>query len=46
MLKIISLSLVFNEKIVAVNKKLLKFLYDSGLEVSKVTSKIEIDSNM
>ena len=44
--KIISLSLVFNEKIVAVNKKLLKFLYDSGLEVSKVTSKIEIDSNI
>ncbi|MEN6378034.1 MAG: hypothetical protein ABFD15_00435 [Methanofastidiosum sp.] len=44
--KILSLSLVFNEKIVAVNRKLLRFLFDSGLEVSKVTSKIEIDKNM
>ena len=44
--KILSLSLVFNEKIIAVNRKLLRFLYDSGLEVSKVTSKIEIDKDI
>jgi len=44
--KILSLSLVFNEKIVAVNRKLLRFLYDSGFEVSKVTSNIDIDNDV